>query len=156
MNKYIIKQFNLKMIKALSLLFLFFTSCIVPKVNLLPPTFSTIYKNSNGGNDKPGYLHIRSNEDYIKLIESLKIDESEFNKLVTVNFKENDIIILYQGQKNTGGYSIDVAAIHWEKDVLFIKKNESFPEAGKPVTMALTNPYCITIIPKAKNIIIEE
>lgn len=144
------------MIKALSLLFLFFTSCIVPKVNLLPPTFSTIYKNSNGGNDKPGYLHIRSNEDYIKLIESLKIDESEFNKLVTVNFKENDIIILYQGQKNTGGYSIDVAAIHWEKDVLFIKKNESFPEAGKPVTMALTNPYCITIIPKAKNIIIEE
>lgn len=156
MNKYIIKQFNLKMIKALSLLFLFFTSCIAPKVNLLPPTFSTIYKNSNGGNDKPGYLHIRSNEDYIKLIESLKIDESEFNKLVTVNFKENDIIILYQGQKNTGGYSIDVAAIHWEKDVLFIKKNESFPEAGKPVTMALTNPYCITIIPKAKNIIIEE
>ena len=156
MNKFIIKQFNLKMIKALSLLFLFFTSCIAPKVNLLPPTFSTIYKNSNGGNDKPGYLHIRSNEDYIKLIESLKIDESEFNKLVTVNFKENDIIILYQGQKNTGGYSIDVAAIHWEKDVLFIKKNESFPEAGKPVTMALTNPYCITIIPKAKNIIIEE
>jgi hypothetical protein len=144
------------MIKALSLLFLFFTSCIVPKVNLLPPTFSTIYKNSNGGNDKPGYLHIRSNEDYIKLIESLKIDESEFNTLVTINFKENDIIILYQGQKNTGGYSIDVAAIHWEKDVLFIKKNESFPEAGKPVTMALTNPYCITIIPKAKNIIIEE
>lgn len=156
MNKYIIKQFNLKMIKALSLLFLFFTSCIAPKVNLLPPTFSTIYKNSNGGNDKPGYLHIRSNEDYIKLIESLKIDESEFNTLVTINFKENDIIILYQGQKNTGGYSIDVASIHWEKDILFIKKNESFPEAGKPVTMALTNPYCITIIPKAKNIIIEE
>jgi hypothetical protein len=144
------------MIKALSLLFLFFTSCIAPKVNLLPPTFSTIYKNSNGGNDKPGYLHIRSNEDYIKLIESLKIDESEFNTLVTINFKENDIIILYQGQKNTGGYSIDVASIHWEKDILFIKKNESFPEAGKPVTMALTNPYCITIIPKAKNIIIEE
>lgn len=156
MNKFIIKQFNLKMIKALSLLFLFFTSCIAPKVNLLPPTFSTIYKNSNGGNDKPGYLHIRSNEDYIKLIESLKIDESEFNTLVTINFKENDIIILYQGQKNTGGYSIDVASIHWEKDILFIKKNESFPEAGKPVTMALTNPYCITIIPKAKNIIIEE
>lgn len=156
MNKYIIKQFNLKMIKALSLLFLFFTSCIAPKVNLLPPTFSTIYKNSNGGNDKPGYLHIRSNEDYIKLIESLKIDESEFNTLVTINFKENDIIILYQGQKNTGGYSIDVASIHWEKDILFIKKNETIPEAGKPVTMALTNPYCITIIPKAKNIIIEE
>lgn len=144
------------MIKALSLLFLFFTSCIAPKVNVLPPTFSTIYKNSYGGSEKSGYLHVTNNEEYIKLIESLKIDESEFNKLVTVNFKENDIIILYQGQKNTRGYSIDVAAIHWEKDVLFIKKNESFPEAGKPVTMALTNPYCITIIPKAKNIIIEE
>ena len=78
------------------------------------------------------------------------------NKLVTVNFKENDIIILYQGQKNTGGYSIDVVSIHWEKDILWVKKNETIPEAGKPVTMAITNPYCITIIPKAKSIIIEE
>ena len=156
MNKFIIKQFNPKMIKALSLLFLFFTSCIAPKVNVLPPTFSTIYKNSNGGSEKSGYLHVTNNEEYIKLIESLKIDESEFNKLVTVNFKENDIIILYQGQKNSGGYSIDVTAIHWEKDILWINKNETIPEAGKPVTMALTNPYCITIIPKAKNIIIEE
>jgi enhancing lycopene biosynthesis protein 2 len=123
---------------------------------VLPPTFSTIYKNSNGGSEKSGYLHVTNNEEYIKLIESLKIDESEFNKLVTVNFKEYDIIILYQGQKNTGGYSIDVASIHWEKDILLVKKNETFPEAGKPVTMALTNPYCITIIPKAKNIFIEK
>jgi hypothetical protein len=144
------------MIKALSILFLFFTSCIAPKVNVLPPTFSTIYKNSNGGSEKSGYLHVTNNEEYIKLIESLKIDESEFNKLVTVNFKEYDIIILYQGQKNTGGYSIDVASIHWEKDILLVKKNETFPEAGKPVKMALTNPYCITIIPKAKNIFIEK
>ena len=156
MNNFIIKQFNPKMIKALSILFLFFTSCIAPKVNIVQPTFSTIYKNSYSGNEKSGYLHVTNNEEYIKLIESLKIEESEFNKLVTVNFKENDIVILYQGQKNTGGYSIDVTAIHWEKDILWIKKNETIPEAGKPVTMTLTNPYCITIIPKAKNIFVEE
>jgi len=152
MNKFIIKQFNPKMIKALSILFLFFTSCIAPKVNVLPPTFSTIYKNSNGGSEKSGYLHVTNNEEYIKLIESLKIDESEFNKLVTVNFKENDIIILYQGQKNTGGYSIDVAEIHWENELLMVKTIETIPEAGKPVSMVISSPYCITMIPKAKSV----
>ena len=140
------------MIKALSILFLFFTSCIAPKVNVLPPTFSTIYKNSNGGTDKAGYLHITSNEAYIKLIETLKIDESEYNKLVSVNFNTNDVVVVYQGQKNSGGYSIDVAEIHWENELLMVKTIETIPETGKPVTMAITNPYCITIIPKAKSI----
>ena len=96
-----------------------------------------------------------TSEEYIKLIEFLKIDESEYNKLVSVNFNTNDVVVVYQGQKNTGGYSIDVAEIHWENELLMVKTIEAIPEAGKPVTMAITNPYCITIIPKAKSLIIE-
>ena len=155
MNKFIIKQFNPKMIKALSILFLFFTSCIAPKVNVLPPTFSTIYKNSNGGSEKSGYLHVTNNEEYIKLIESLKIDESEFNKLVTVNFKEYDIIILYQGQKNTGGYAIDIESVSNNDTTIVVKKREIGPKKGELVTTVITTPYCIVLIPKGNRLIIE-
>lgn len=151
MNKFIIKQFNQNMIKILPLLIIL-SSCTTPKGIVTQPTFSTIYKNTNGGTDKAGYLHITSNEAYIKLIETLKIDESEYNKLVSVNFNTNDVVVVYQGQKNSGGYSIDVAEIHWENELLMVKTIETIPETGKPVTMAITNPYCITIIPKVKAI----
>jgi hypothetical protein len=127
-------------------------SCTTPKPVVLNTSFSTIYKNSNGGAENAGYLHITNNEDYIKFIETLKIDESEFNKLVTINFKENDVVVLNQGQKASGGYAIDVAQINWENETLLIKKLETFPTKDEMVTMVLTSPYCITIIPKTKSI----
>jgi hypothetical protein len=127
-------------------------SCTTPKPVVLNTSFSTIYKNSNGGAENAGYLHITNNEDYIKFIETLKIDESEFNKLVTINFKENDVVVLNQGQKTSGGYAIDVAQINWENETLLIKKLETFPTKDEMVTMVLTSPYCITIIPKTKSI----
>lgn len=154
MNKFIIKQFNQNMIKVLPLLFIILSTCTTPKGIVTQPTFFTIYKNTNGGTDKAGYLHITTNEEYIKLIESLKIDESEYNKLVSVNFNTNDVLVVYQGQKNTGGYSIDVAEIHWENELLMVKTIEAIPEAGKPVSMVITSPYCITMIPKAKSVAI--
>lgn len=152
MNKFIIKQFNQNMIKVLPILFIILSSCTTPKEIVTQPSFYTIYKNTNGGTDKSGYLHITTNEAYIKLIEALKIDESEYNKLVSVNFNTNDVVVVYQGQKNTGGYSIDVSAIHLENELLMVKTIEIIPETGKPVAMVMTSPYCITIIPKVKSI----
>lgn len=141
------------MTKITSFIVLLLISCTTtPKQVVLNTSFSTIYKNSNGGAESAGYLHITNNEDFIKFIETLKIDESEFNQFVTVNFKENDVVVLNQGQKTSGGFGIDVASINWENDVLLIKKKETSPNKGDMVSMVLTSPYCITIIPKAKNI----
>lgn len=144
------------MTKLLPLLFVCMLSCSVPKAIIVDTSFLTIYKNSNGGIEKASYQHINSNESYIKLIETLKIDESEFNKLVAVNFKEKDVLVLFQGQKPTEGYSIDVANIRWENEVLLVQKTESLPEVGKAVVTTRSAPFSITVIPKAKKIIIIE
>ncbi|MFD2909053.1 protease complex subunit PrcB family protein [Flavobacterium ardleyense] len=127
-------------------------SCSTPKSATLKTSFQTIYTSAYGGEDRSGSLHITTNEDFIKLIEKLKIDESEFNTLATIDFKENDIVVLYQGQKMSGGYAIDVESVSWENDILIIKKAEKSPAKGAMVTMALTSPYCITSIPKTKEI----
>lgn len=152
MNKSITKQYIQKMIKILPFILTIFLSCTPSKTAVLDPTFLTIYKSQNGGSEKSGYLHIKNNEDYIQYIEGLKVEDSEFDQLTTVNFKENDVIILNQGNKTSGGFAIDVASISWENETLLIKKIESTPKKGEMVTMVLTSPYSITTIPKAKNI----
>jgi|688.fasta_scaffold313809_1 hypothetical protein len=156
MKIYITKQYNLNMTKLLPFLVVCMLSCSVPKERIADTSFTTIYKNTIGGIENASYQHITNNEAYIKLIEALKIDESEYSKLVAVNFKEKDVLVLYQGNMNTGGYSIDVANIRWENEVLFIQKLEIVPESGKAVTLARTAPYCIVVIPKAKKISIVE
>lgn len=144
------------MIKTLPFFMLLLVACSTPKTVILDTTFNTIYKNSYGGSPHADYLHITNNEEFIKLIENLKIDESEFNALIAVDFDKNDLVVLNQGQKLTGGYAIDVISVVWENEVLLIKKVEKSPGKGELVTMALSEPYCITIIPKAKTIKIIE
>ena len=156
MNKFINKRLIQKMFKISPFFLLLIVACATPKTVVLKTSFHTLYKSDNGGSKLPGHLHINNNEDFIKLIENLKIDESEFNSLTAVDFNENDIIVLNQGQKSTGGYSIDVISVFWKEDLLLIKKTEKLPSKGQMVTMALTSPYCITIIPKAKSIKIIE
>ena len=78
MNKFIIKQSILKMNKIVPFVVILLLSCTTPKPVVLNTSFSTIYKNSNGGAENAGYLHITNNEDYIKFIETLKINTVVF------------------------------------------------------------------------------
>lgn len=140
------------MTKIVPFFILLLVACSTPKPLVMKTTFHTLYKSANGGTEYSGYLHITNNEDFIKLIDNLKIDSSEFNSLVTIDFKENDVIVLNQGQKSSGGYSIDIASVEWQNELLLVKKLEKSPGKGESVTMALTSPYSISIIPKAKEI----
>ena len=143
------------MIKFVPFIAVLFFSCNSSK-ELVNNSFIIIHESSYGGQDTKGHLHIKDNETYIQLIESLKIDESQYNELANVNFKTNDVIVLFQGQKNTGGYSITIDSIQvLETSILRIKLKEKTPEKGANVTMALTSPYCIALIPKTKQVLIE-
>jgi PrcB C-terminal len=101
------------------------------------------------------FLLIEDNQDYISAIEKLNIDESEYDKLLNVDFKTNNICILLLGQRNTGGYSISVDYIKKKQKTLFIKTKELTPEKHSNVITVITNPYCLVVIPKMKNIIIK-
>lgn len=135
---------------------LLLVACSTPKTVVSKTSFHTLYRSANGGTERSTYSHITNNEEFIKLIDDLKIDASEFNSLLAIDFKENDVLVLNQGQKSTGGYSIDVASVSWDNEILIIKKVQKSPGKGEIVTMGLTNPYCITTIPKAKEIKIIE
>ncbi|CAM3909914.1 protease complex subunit PrcB family protein [Flavobacterium cucumis] len=130
-------------------------SCNPTKDVVNDDSYRIIYERSYGGQDKKGHVHIKDNESYIQLIESLKIDESELNQLAVVDFKKNDVIVLFQGQQATGGFAISIDSIKMDDGVLKIKSKEKTPEKGAMVTMALTSPYCIALIPKVQTIIIE-
>ena len=141
------------MIKILPLLFLIM-SCSAPK-EVTDNSFSVIYKSEMGGAEKPGHLLIQDNETYIQFIESLKLDESQYANFLKVDFKKKDVLVLYQGQKTSGGYSIDIESVVNDNSTIVVKKKEIQPKAGEITTTVMTAPYCIALIPKGNKLIIE-
>ena len=141
------------MIKIISFLFLL-TSCVSPK-GFTDNSFTIIHKSVIGGSENPGHLLIQNNEIYIQFIESLKLDESEYANFLKVDFKKKDVLVLYQGQKNTGGYAIDIEYISNNDATIVVKKREIGPKKGELVTMEITTPFCIALIPKGNKLIVE-
>jgi hypothetical protein len=141
------------MIKIISFLFLL-TSCVSPK-GFTDNSFTIIHKSAIGGSENPGHLLIQNNEIYIQFIESLKLDESEYANFLKVDFKKKDVLVLYQGQKNTGGYAIDIEYISNNDATIVVKKREIGPKKGELVTMEITTPFCIALIPKGNKLIVE-
>lgn len=141
------------MIKIIPFLLLMM-SCGSPKV-VSDNSFSVIHKSDIGGSDKPGHLLIQDNEAYIQFIESLKLDESQYANFLKVDFKKKDVLVLYQGQKTSGGYSIDVESVVNDNSTIVVKKKEIQPKAGEITTTVITSPYCIALIPKGNKLIIE-
>ena len=112
--------------------------------------FEVIFSSEYGGNDEFNYLIIDNSTDLSKEIERLNIS-NELPDIDNTDFGKKVILFLHLGQKNTGGYEITVDKLEKIKDEIIIYTNLITPEKGENVTMALTNPYCIAILPKAKS-----
>lgn len=118
-------------------------------------TFTIIYNNQIGGSENAGHMVIQDNESYIQFIESLKLEETQFANFLKVDFKKKNVLVLNQGQKNSGGYEITIESIVNDNDTIFVKKKETGPKKGEMATSVITTPYCIALIPKGNKIIIE-
>ncbi|MDP5000812.1 MAG: protease complex subunit PrcB family protein [Flavobacterium sp.] len=141
------------MIKILPFLFLII-SCSPPK-KIMDTTFTIIYNNQIGGSENAGHMVIQDNESYIQFIESLKLEETQFANFLKVDFKKKNVLVLNQGQKNSGGYEITIESIVNDNDTIFVKKKETGPKKGEMATSVITTPYCIALIPKGNKIIVE-
>ncbi len=65
-----------------------------------------------------------------------------------INFNSRAVIIAYQGQKSSGGYSIEIAEIRRDGTVLAMKVNERRPASGDVTTQVITSPFVVVSIPR--------
>lgn len=141
--------------KIIVLVSLILLSCNATKKVYNKTSFENIYKNSTGGKAQFGHEIIHSNEGYLELINRLNLSDLEDEKLLEPNFEENDILVVYLGERNTGGYSIEIESLFWKENVLYVKSKEIKPGKGEIVTMVITKPYCISLIPKTEKIVVK-
>ena len=65
-----------------------------------------------------------------------------------VNFATRSVVVVYQGQKPTGGYSVSVEEIRRDGTVLAVRVNERRPASGSFTTQVITSPFVAVSVPR--------
>lgn len=114
--------------------------------------YEILYQEAYGGKEEKSYEVITSQNDFEALAKKSGMDISKH----IVDFQKNTIIVLHLGTKNTGGYSIGISGIEVQGETTYVNVETSAPKPMENVTMALTQPYCIALIDKNKNIVFRD
>jgi len=67
-----------------------------------------------------------------------------------VDFSKESVLVVYMGEKNSGGYSIEVTGVQKENGKLAVSVRQTSPGPGTMTTMALTQPFHMVRIPKVQ------
>jgi hypothetical protein len=67
-------------------------------------------------------------------------------ELPEVDFQKHMVIGVFMGSRPTGGYSVQICRIV-KNDKMIVSVRETAPDPGDPVTMALTAPYHVVVVP---------
>jgi hypothetical protein len=68
--------------------------------------------------------------------------------LPEVNFNTRSVVVAYQGQQRTGGYSVAVEEVRRVGTVLAVRVSERHPASGDVTTQALTSPFVAVSVPR--------
>jgi hypothetical protein len=65
-----------------------------------------------------------------------------------ISFDTRAVVVAFQGQKSSGGYSISIAESHRDGRNLTVRASENVPAPTDITTQALTSPFVAVSIPR--------
>ncbi len=92
---------------------------------------------------------VRDTEGWKQLWRAMHGRRSPMPKVPEVHFRKHMVIGVFMGTRPTGGYSISITrVVQNEKTVVSVR--EQAPGPGDMVTMALTAPYHVVVVPQSE------
>ncbi len=110
-----------------------------------------VEKNSNYA-ERENYI-IKNGQEWENLLSKIKIDEIISTSFLNVDFSDEMLAAVFQGEKNSGGYGINIYKITEDKKDINVFVEEVSPGPDCITTAEITQPYHIVKFKKTgKNI----
>lgn len=108
------------------------------------------FRSDYGGVREKKEVVITDAETWQSVWQDLNSVREPMPELPQVDFSSQMILAVFMGEQRSGGYGINIDNIYKKDDDLFVKIVEKKPDPKGGVTLALTHPYHIVVIPKIK------
>lgn len=142
-----------KIIALSAVMLIFITGCKINVINNIrvdaAVAFEILKQDAYGGRDNESTVVIKSQDELNKLYKELG-----WSDVPKIEFAQNNVVALFMGEKRTGGYSISVKKVSINDGIVTLKVLKTKPDGM--ATMAITAPYCIVVVPKSDQVIVEE
>jgi hypothetical protein len=109
--------------------------------------YTLLYSSNYQGRDEESNVVITNEKELTTLFQSVGNEQ-----VPKVDFTKNQVVALFLGSKNTGGYSISIDRAEVIGNQIMIYKKIETPKGGM-VTTAFTNPFVIVTIHNKKEIV---
>lgn len=110
--------------------------------------YQTLTQNEYGGRETKSHEVITTSAALATLYKELNIEQ-----VPSVDFDKYNVVALFLGQKNSGGYKIGIKSVTVDGNTATVNTEETKPSGMS--TMAITNPYNIVKIVKIKNVVVK-
>ena len=138
--------------KAISVIILFvLLSCGAKKASDSKALFEVLTQQSDGGGNIK-FFEILTEPNEIIMLQN---DPILKDKMKHDDISKSNYVILNMGQKNTGGYSIDVEKVEETDKNIIITVKENSPAPDGMVMQVITYPYTVVKVNSKKEIIIK-
>ena len=120
-------------------------------------TFETLAEDFYGGMTDSKFIVIKEETTLNEIYNLINKSKSPGIKIPIINFEKETVLVLFLGEKSSGGHSISVEQILDENEKVTVKYKVTLPKLGEMVTTVMTQPYCIIKIPiTSKEIIFDK
>lgn len=93
-------------------------------------------------------VHVTNKEDFTRLMDEVYMNLDQRPIIPDVDFTKNDVVAVFMGAKNTGGYTINFDKVIKRKDDITCYIFETSPGKNCSTTMNVSYPYELVKIPK--------
>ena len=111
------------------------------------PVIRTIDKGTRSGMKEAFQISVTDQERFKELWTKHTSQRDPAPPAPTIDFEKETVLWVSAGQKNTGGYRIDILQVEQNEDEMVVKYAATSPEEGAITTQALTAPFHIAVVP---------
>lgn len=107
-----------------------------------------LLEGASGGLDEPAREVIRTPEVWANAWQDLHEGRSPVPERPSVDFDRSMVVLAAMGSQRTGGYDIEVEAVHRQGETLYLVVRETSPGDRCGVTQAFTTPTTAVRVPR--------
>jgi hypothetical protein len=100
--------------------------------------------------DDAKQVAIRGADEWRELWQSVYANRHPAPAAPEVDFSRDMILAVFMGQKTTGGYDIRITRVVLNGEDLAAHIEQTYPERGGMVTMAMSSPFHIVVVPTVR------